>query len=129
MLVIEFIKLEKNPKDCFVHNKIIFINCNINVFLLLSKNPKKNKWYKINFFFSLHKSIISTWLSISVPSSAVVVLYSFAVVVKMGAASSSFSELPTNDYLKKLAGTEPLSSIDPFWNQLLSFSFLSPISR
>ncbi|CAE1315788.1 DYM [Acanthosepion pharaonis] len=47
----------------------------------------------------------------------------------MGAASSSFSELPTNDYLKKLAGTEPLSSIDPFWNQLLSFSFLSPISR
>ncbi|CAI9733168.1 Hypothetical predicted protein [Octopus vulgaris] len=46
----------------------------------------------------------------------------------MGAAGSSFSDLPTNDYLKQLSGNKSLSSIDPFWNQLLSFSFLSPSS-
>ncbi|XP_014782112.1 dymeclin [Octopus bimaculoides] len=46
----------------------------------------------------------------------------------MGAAGSSFSDLPTNEYLKQLSGNKSLSSIDPFWNQLLSFSFLSPSS-
>ncbi|XP_065716732.1 dymeclin isoform X4 [Patagioenas fasciata] len=44
----------------------------------------------------------------------------------MGANSSSISELPENEYLKKLAGAEPISENDPFWNQLLSFSFTTP---
>ncbi|NXC43696.1 DYM protein, partial [Penelope pileata] len=46
----------------------------------------------------------------------------------MGANSSSISELPDNEYLKKLSGTEPISENDPFWNQLLSFSFSTPTS-
>lgn len=46
----------------------------------------------------------------------------------MGANSSSISELTNNEYLMKLAGTESLSTIDPFWNQLLSYSFLIPIN-
>ncbi|NXT64314.1 DYM protein, partial [Chaetops frenatus] len=44
----------------------------------------------------------------------------------MGANSSSISELPENEYLKKLSGSEPISENDPFWNQLLSFSFTTP---
>ncbi|XP_065601311.1 dymeclin isoform X1 [Cyrtonyx montezumae] len=44
----------------------------------------------------------------------------------MGANSSSISELPDNEYLKKLSGAEPISENDPFWNQLLSFSFTTP---
>ncbi|XP_031452962.1 dymeclin isoform X1 [Phasianus colchicus] len=44
----------------------------------------------------------------------------------MGANSSSISELPDNEYLKKLSGAEPISENDPFWNQLLSFSFTAP---
>uniref|UniRef100_A0A8C9G374 Dymeclin n=1 Tax=Pavo cristatus TaxID=9049 RepID=A0A8C9G374_PAVCR len=44
----------------------------------------------------------------------------------MGANSSSISELPDNEYLKKLSGGEPISENDPFWNQLLSFSFTTP---
>ncbi|XP_075344981.1 dymeclin isoform X1 [Mycteria americana] len=44
----------------------------------------------------------------------------------MGANSSSISELPENEYLKKLSGAEPISKNDPFWNQLLSFSFTTP---
>ncbi|KFV76432.1 Dymeclin [Struthio camelus australis] len=44
----------------------------------------------------------------------------------MGANSSSISELPENEYLKKLSGAEPISENDPFWNQLLSFSFTAP---
>ncbi|KAM9261923.1 dymeclin isoform 2-T2 [Morus bassanus] len=44
----------------------------------------------------------------------------------MGANSSSISELPENEYLKKLSGAEPISENDPFWNQLLSFSFSTP---
>ncbi|KAM9251340.1 dymeclin [Cariama cristata] len=44
----------------------------------------------------------------------------------MGANSSSISELPENEYLKKLSGAEPISENDPFWNQLLSFSFATP---
>ncbi|KAJ8311402.1 hypothetical protein KUTeg_010757 [Tegillarca granosa] len=46
----------------------------------------------------------------------------------MGAHSSSISELSSNEYLQKLAGAEPINQIDPFWNQLLSFSFLIPIN-
>ncbi|XP_061873976.1 dymeclin isoform X1 [Colius striatus] len=41
-------------------------------------------------------------------------------------ANSSISELPENEYLKKLSGAEPISENDPFWNQLLSFSFTTP---
>ncbi|XP_021235447.1 dymeclin isoform X1 [Numida meleagris] len=44
----------------------------------------------------------------------------------MGANSSSISELPDNEYLKKLSGAEPISENDPFWNQLLSFNFTAP---
>ncbi|KGL79410.1 Dymeclin [Tinamus guttatus] len=44
----------------------------------------------------------------------------------MGANSSSISELPENEYLKKLSGAEPISENDPFWNQLLSFNFTAP---
>ncbi|XP_061470396.1 dymeclin isoform X2 [Rhineura floridana] len=44
----------------------------------------------------------------------------------MGAASSSINELPENEYLKKLSGREAISENDPFWNQLLSFSFNTP---
>ncbi|XP_058026948.1 dymeclin isoform X1 [Ahaetulla prasina] len=44
----------------------------------------------------------------------------------MGAASSSIHDLPENEYLKKLSGREAISENDPFWNQLLSFSFTIP---
>ncbi|XP_063151907.1 dymeclin isoform X1 [Candoia aspera] len=44
----------------------------------------------------------------------------------MGAASSSISDLPENEYLKRLSGREAISENDPFWNQLLSFSFNTP---
>ncbi|XP_015279642.1 PREDICTED: dymeclin [Gekko japonicus] len=44
----------------------------------------------------------------------------------MGANGSSISELPDNEYLKKLSGPEAISENDPFWNQLLSFSFNTP---
>ncbi|XP_029436228.1 dymeclin [Rhinatrema bivittatum] len=44
----------------------------------------------------------------------------------MGANSSTASELSKNEYLKKLAGTEAVSENDPFWNQLLSFTFTTP---
>ncbi|XP_077202877.1 dymeclin isoform X2 [Paroedura picta] len=44
----------------------------------------------------------------------------------MGANGSSISELPENEYLKKLSGPEAISENDPFWNQLLSFSFNTP---
>uniref|UniRef100_A0A8C8E896 Dymeclin n=2 Tax=Strigidae TaxID=30459 RepID=A0A8C8E896_9STRI len=47
----------------------------------------------------------------------------------MGANSSSISELPENEYLKKLSGAEPISENDPFWNQLLSFRFTTPTNR
>ncbi|XP_078330385.1 dymeclin-like [Crassostrea virginica] len=46
----------------------------------------------------------------------------------MGANSSSFNELSSNDYLKKLSSPEPINPIDPYWNQLLSFSFIIPIN-
>uniref|UniRef100_A0A098M0J8 Dymeclin n=1 Tax=Hypsiglena sp. JMG-2014 TaxID=1550645 RepID=A0A098M0J8_9SAUR len=44
----------------------------------------------------------------------------------MGAASSSIHDLPENEYLKKLSGRDAISENDPFWNQLLSFSFTIP---
>ncbi|XP_078710916.1 dymeclin isoform X3 [Lampetra fluviatilis] len=44
----------------------------------------------------------------------------------MGAHSSSISELTDNEYLRRLASAEPVSHNDPFWNQLLSFSFATP---
>ncbi|ETE60538.1 hypothetical protein L345_13720, partial [Ophiophagus hannah] len=47
----------------------------------------------------------------------------------MGAASSSIRDLPENEYLKKLSGREAISENDPFWNQLLSFSFTIPTNR
>ncbi|KAM4051337.1 dymeclin isoform 2-T3 [Anomaloglossus baeobatrachus] len=44
----------------------------------------------------------------------------------MGANSSTINELSENDYLKKLSGTEAISENEPFWNQLLSFTFCTP---
>lgn len=44
----------------------------------------------------------------------------------MGANNSSISELPENEYLKKLSGRDAISENDPFWNQLLSFNFNAP---
>ncbi|KAM8961465.1 dymeclin isoform 2-T2 [Pelodytes ibericus] len=44
----------------------------------------------------------------------------------MGANSSTINELSENEYLKKLSGTEPISENEPFWNQLLSFTFSTP---
>ncbi|XP_055515174.1 LOW QUALITY PROTEIN: dymeclin [Leucoraja erinacea] len=44
----------------------------------------------------------------------------------MGANSSSTADIASNDYLKRLAGTESISENDPFWNQLLSFTFTTP---
>ncbi|XP_069819309.1 dymeclin [Dendropsophus ebraccatus] len=44
----------------------------------------------------------------------------------MGANSSTINELSDNDYLKKLSGTEAISENEPFWNQLLSFTFSTP---
>ncbi|XP_072590881.1 dymeclin isoform X2 [Vulpes vulpes] len=46
----------------------------------------------------------------------------------MGSNSSRIGDLPKNEYLKKLSGTESVSENDPFWNQLLSFSFPAPTS-
>ena len=47
----------------------------------------------------------------------------------MGANSSCISELPSNEYLIRLCSTECISSNDPFWNQLLSFTFQVPRNR
>jgi len=47
----------------------------------------------------------------------------------MGSSSSSLSELSSNEQLLRLASTECLSPNDPFWNQLLSFSFVIPRNR
>ncbi|XP_069075284.1 dymeclin isoform X2 [Pleurodeles waltl] len=44
----------------------------------------------------------------------------------MGANSSTTTDLSENEYLKKLSGTESISENDPFWNQLLSFTFTTP---
>lgn len=44
----------------------------------------------------------------------------------MGANSSSLSELNNNEYLRRLSGTESIQPSDPFWNQLLSYTFQVP---
>uniref|UniRef100_A0A667YUC6 Dymeclin n=1 Tax=Myripristis murdjan TaxID=586833 RepID=A0A667YUC6_9TELE len=46
----------------------------------------------------------------------------------MGANTSQVSELSDNPSLKALVGTEAISENDPFWNQLISFTFISPTS-
>ncbi|XP_068190948.1 dymeclin [Antennarius striatus] len=46
----------------------------------------------------------------------------------MGANTSHVSDLADNPSLKTLVGTEPMSENDPFWNQLISFTFISPTS-
>lgn len=47
----------------------------------------------------------------------------------MGANTSQISYLSNNQSLKTLVGTESISENDPFWNQLISFTFISPTSR
>ncbi|XP_045122456.1 dymeclin-like [Portunus trituberculatus] len=44
----------------------------------------------------------------------------------MGAGSSSISQLASNEYLKRFVSEEVLTPNDPFWNQLLSFTFSIP---
>ncbi|XP_054612303.1 dymeclin [Dunckerocampus dactyliophorus] len=46
----------------------------------------------------------------------------------MGANTSQLSDLPDNPSLKALVGTESISENDPFWNQLISFTVISPTS-
>ncbi|XP_034566116.1 dymeclin isoform X1 [Notolabrus celidotus] len=46
----------------------------------------------------------------------------------MGANTSQVSDLSDNPSLKSLVGTESISENDPFWNQLISFTFISPTS-
>lgn len=48
---------------------------------------------------------------------------------KMGANISHISDLSDNPSLKALVGTESISENDPFWNQLISFTFISPTNR
>lgn len=47
----------------------------------------------------------------------------------MGANTSQVSDLSDNLSLKTLVGTESISENDPFWNQLISFTFISPTCR
>lgn len=53
----------------------------------------------------------------------------WAQPAKMGANTSQVSDLSDNPSLKALVGTESISENDPFWNQLISFTFISPTSR
>ncbi|CAK6955926.1 dymeclin [Scomber scombrus] len=46
----------------------------------------------------------------------------------MGANTSQVSDLSENPSLKALVGPESISENDPFWNQLISFTFISPTS-
>uniref|UniRef100_A0A4W5PY04 Dymeclin n=1 Tax=Hucho hucho TaxID=62062 RepID=A0A4W5PY04_9TELE len=46
----------------------------------------------------------------------------------MGANTSQVSDLSENQSLLTLIGTESISDNDPFWNQLISFTFISPTS-
>ncbi|XP_071752839.1 dymeclin [Centroberyx gerrardi] len=46
----------------------------------------------------------------------------------MGANTSQVSDLSDNPSLRALVGTEAISENDPFWNQLISFTFISPTS-
>lgn len=47
----------------------------------------------------------------------------------MGANTSQISDLASNQSLKTLVGTEAICENDPFWNQLISFTVVSPTSR
>lgn len=47
---------------------------------------------------------------------------------RMGAGNSSISSLASNKHLEQFVGEESLSPNDPFWNQLLSFTFTPPDS-
>uniref|UniRef100_A0A3Q3VXV2 Dymeclin n=1 Tax=Mola mola TaxID=94237 RepID=A0A3Q3VXV2_MOLML len=47
----------------------------------------------------------------------------------MGANTSQVSDLSDNLSLKTLVGTASISENDPFWNQLISFTFISPTCR
>ncbi|CAL8317607.1 unnamed protein product [Lota lota] len=44
----------------------------------------------------------------------------------MGANTSQVSDLSENPSLRTLVGTESVSENEPFWNQLISFTFISP---
>lgn len=46
----------------------------------------------------------------------------------MGGTGSSLSELGENEFLQRFVGKEPIDDTDPFWEQLLSFSFNIPHS-
>ncbi|KAM6986343.1 dymeclin [Aplochiton taeniatus] len=46
----------------------------------------------------------------------------------MGANTSQVSDLSENPSLKTLVGGDSISENDPFWNQLISFTFISPTS-
>ncbi|XP_062340680.1 dymeclin isoform X1 [Osmerus eperlanus] len=46
----------------------------------------------------------------------------------MGANTSLVTDLSDNQSLRTLIGTESISENDPFWNQLISFTFISPTS-
>ncbi|KAK7084960.1 hypothetical protein SK128_027778 [Halocaridina rubra] len=46
----------------------------------------------------------------------------------MGAGNSSISGLTSNEYLQRFVSPEVITSNDPFWNQLLSFTFSIPNS-
>ncbi|KPP75928.1 dymeclin-like, partial [Scleropages formosus] len=48
---------------------------------------------------------------------------------EMGANTSQIGDLSENQSLRALVGTEAISENDPFWNQLISFTFTSPTSR
>jgi hypothetical protein len=47
----------------------------------------------------------------------------------MGANTSQVSDLSENPSLRTLVGTESVSQNEPFWNQLISFTFISPANR
>lgn len=46
----------------------------------------------------------------------------------MGGTGSSLSELGENEFLRRFVGKESIDDTDPFWEQLLSFSFNIPHS-
>lgn len=55
--------------------------------------------------------------------------FGWGAAVEMGANTSQVSDLSDNPSLKTLVGTESISENDPFWNQLISFTFISPTNR
>ncbi|KAG7249057.1 hypothetical protein CRUP_011011 [Coryphaenoides rupestris] len=44
----------------------------------------------------------------------------------MGANTSQVTDLSENPSLRTLVGTESVTENAPFWNQLISFTFISP---